>query len=1045
METMLVGTRDGMGTVRQRTESPGLGNLQELKRSTADHPGTKSVGVIGERKSSSDAATTKTSPTVMVKDNPKEIPAGNLSVTHPVSSDVNTLILPPHVLTKDEEEQRAASMSCIWGDGNWSDPVLAEGGEKKGSGGGRVWGGGGSEGVWKGEGSLPLGVQSKDGVGSNWNQQPPSSSGGSSVMWNGSVPLGGGVGLQTVTPVQKNDLVGSPLPCKFGPIGKPTKSASTPNVDSSGPPMQDLVINGQTTAETIVGNGATIVSSSATTAEANDSRTNGLLPHNKTGSSREKNRPSLEKSGVRSPKSQSASAEVWVSEEMDNWVYESPSDAIHVQQRETSDEESSPGQSSASTTVPIPSSPGTPASTTLPNPSSPATPASTTLPNPSSPATPRKNSHHTATSTDYDSPKGVISVSPFNNYKPPGEPEVLSDSLFEDPAIVNMVKQSVPDTEQPAVDGAFLVMLGCGGGGLTNFEGSRANVEAPAEPEGQKLLFAIPSPETSPDNKPSSSSSGMVPYFSVPPSSLPAACSAATEEPSAAPILLQAKDEVSVEEDQVEQDVFFPSAFESDKTGFGATLMPMLQVAPIEHSQEDGEIPSGSPRNNVVVTSSESDKTEQQDVVSVSAEVFPLPVNCVPNTAAVPVGSPRAKRNLWPQFAEKEEEEEEEEEDMEEKNEDVSLEGMSNLTSTGVQESSLGPGSYQPYLYSSSREAGENGGGAGTQAESPRGDRDTTDEAATTSKEAPDAQSDIGFLEECFPDLSQHFLSLLLHKCQGNVEEAVSTALLSTVSSPAHQPVFSAGNNCDDIFGLFSDPVGAFGLPLSSLAYLHSGQVLDSGGQLDPQTNSVNSSSVTSVTSESEAETGPDPNHLHDVPPEISWGEPSDLTSDVSEAEGSGLFFIPSEDDECVNDEEIARIMQEQLNMANSEQASLRTVERLTREERERRAAHQTREEEEKETERALLVPPEEDDDDNLVLRLTRSLASQLQQMFGSVEDHLTLKGPLYTTSILPSIAEWNIQMLSFCLSSPVRSTERRGLASAPLREGSTADLAEVD
>ena len=1032
METMLVGTRDGMGTVRQKTESPGLGSLQELKRSTdADHPGTKPVGVIGERKSSLDASTAKTSPTVMVKDNPKEIPAGNVSVSHPVSSDVNTLILPPHVLTKDEEEQRAASMSCIWGDGNWSDPVLAEGGEKKGSGGGRVWGGGGSEGVWKGEGSLPLGVQSKDGVGSNWNQQPPSSSGGSSVMWNGSVPLGGGVGPQTVTPVQKNGLVGSPLPCKFGPIGKPTKNASTPNVDSSGPPLQDLVLNGQTKAETIVGNGATIVS--ATTAEANDSKTNGLLPHNKTGSSREKNRPSqerirpsLEKSGVRSPKSQSASAEVWVSEEMDNWVYESPSDAIHVQQRETSDEESSLGQSSASTTVPNPSSPGTPASTTLPN--------------PSSPATPRKNSHHTATSTDYDSPKGVISVSPFNNYKPPGEPEVLSDSLFEDPAIVNMVKQSVPDTEQPAADGAFLAMLGCGGGGLTSFEGLRANVEAPAEPEGQVLLFTVPSPETSPANKPSSSSSGMVPYFSVPPSSSPAACSAVTEEPSAAPILLQAKDEASVEEDQGEQDVFFPSAFESDKTGFGATLMPLLQVAPIERSQEDEEIPSGGPRNNVVVTSSESDKTEQQDVVSVSAEVFPLPVNCVPNTAAVPVGSPRAKRNLWPQFAEKEEEE-----DMEEKNEDVSLEGMSNLTSAGVQESSLGPGSYQPYLFSSSREAGENGSSAGTQEESPRGDRETTDEATTISKEAPDAQSDIGFLEECFPDLSQHFLSLLLHKCQGNVEEAVSTALLSTVSSPAHQPVFSAGNNCDDIFGLFSDPVGAFGLPLSSLAYLHSGQVLDSGGQLDPQTNSVNSSSVTSITSESEAETGPDLNHLHDVPPEISWGEPSDLTSDVSEVEGSGLFFIPSEDDECVNDEEIARIMQEQLNMANSEQASLRTVERLTREERERRAAaRQRREEEVKETECALLVPPEEDDD-NLVLRLTRSLASQLQQMFGSVEDHLTLKGPLYTTIILPSIAEWNIQMLSYCLSSPVRSTERRGLASAPLREGSTADLAEVD
>lgn len=805
------------------------------------------------------------SSSTVVKGTPRQAPPQ-------ISESDSTTLIPR--LTKEEEEERAAKMSLIWGDRSLSDNAggsVLEELDKKTDGVG--WSG--KEGVWSEGGDFPFGTQKNEGTSLNRSQK--SSPGGHSD--SGLDSVGDGVGHQTV---EENGLVarGHPLPCKFGPIGKPAKISSPLSVDSSGTTLQALVTDGQTEVDNATGNSSTLASIVKTE--------NEFLPQI-SGSTRIKGKPSQERTrspldtnGITSPlpphpsKNRSPSVELWVSEEMENWAHEASSEAIFVEEREGSDGESS----SSSTNVPISFTP----------------------------ETPRKKGHHKEEMTGAE---GVLSVDP-SNYEQSGAAGVKSDSSFDDPAIVNMVKQSVP-------------LAGLAVPLEHDILGTFYEWKEDFEPESQGPLFAVPSSETSPDAKhgsaraPSSRSSMSVSFpLPQPPPGVCSNVSVATEAPqSSAPTLLPTDEELIVEAvgEGVGVKDFFPSAFESDKD----ILMSVLHTAPTEHRKAGGEIPTT--QNDIIVTSSESYKTEKWDLVSDNTNTRPLPVNCVSTTAAS--DSSRVKRNLWPLLGEKAN-----------ASGEVCDEFALLEASASIQESHVDPGGCRPAPAGDSvapqLQEGLLKGGEGSV------------EGVGSAEEVADPQSDLLFLVECFPDLSKQFLQLLLQQSQGNVEGAVSTALVSTVTSPT-QPVLP--HDVGDIFGL-------------ALAYDQVYQQVQ--GRLDVQTSSMNGSSAASVTSESDVEGG---------------------------ANGD----LASEDDECMNDEEIARIMQEQLNLAESEEASLQAVERIVMQEREQRAEERRRKEEAQVTERALLGEVQEDD--NLVLRLSRSLASQLQRMFGSVEKHLTVEG----------------------------------------------------
>ena len=702
-------------------------------------------------------------------------PPSSVQFNSPSSVDTNTLIPPFRTLTKDEEEQAAAKISCIWGDGRLSDDTES--------------------------------VLRQDEKTSNallgWTEARPTDS--------NSIGLGHRAENSEVE-------FAHPAPCKFGPIGKPSKSSLVPNVNNSG---TTLVTNGQANN----GNSTTSVVRAKT----------GCSPQGKSDFTQETSRKPIKRSILdrnepTSPpppslpvKERSPSVELWVSEEVDTWPYiEATSDPICLGGRPGSD-----GESSASPCVPTPE-----------------------------------------TSQKEAAVKGVMSVNP-SNYQPS---QTLSESSFEDPAIVNMVKQGVPLTSHVTTPDQGENHT------PTTFEGWKDDFET----ESQELPpFTLASSESSPDAKqtsaPAPHTQSLMSTYSNRQSSITSAhsnVSTVSKTPqSSTPTVIPQENEALIMDDLGGGEGvkhFFPSAFENDKD----PLLPVLHT-------EGGEIP-----NDVIVTSSTSHNPAEQEYVNKETDALFLPINSLPTTE-----KSSARRNLHSQ-----------------------LEGCGKIGSdfmmleplTSVQESSVDHGGYQPAFLALA--------GNGMSSQTQNGE---TLEAVSTAKEAVDLQSDLAFLKECFPDLREQFLQLLLEQNQGNVEETVSTALVSTVTSPV-QPMLPQGTD-----GVFQ---------YSPLKVYHNG--ID----WDWPANSADASSVTSE----------------------------------SEVEGAGNAEFVFEDDECVNDEEIARIMQEQLDLAGSEGSSLQAVGR-------------------EEGEPTLLG--EQQDDDNLVLRLSRSLASQLQQMFGPVDKHLPLAG----------------------------------------------------
>ena len=733
----------------------------------------------------------------------------------------------PSNLTKEEEEERAAKMSKIWGDGKLSDDTEAHLDRETRT----VWG----EGVWGAGLSRPVpGGKGATRANLSWGRFG-SGSGSNGLVWSGSERV---VGEAVSDPVEMNGLVGHPLPCEFGPIGKQTKRKQDTKTDDNGTTKTKTATNGTT----LVGNPP-------------DTKENGKVKKNRASSNGGHSHDKVSDTGRGRPLShstrhRSSSTELWVSAETETWPYEEPSeDVFHEEKREESVENVAPTA-------------------------------------PSLPSHTHKNKSHLSDRSKSPNPSTCEQ-----------SPSMADDTSFEDPAIINMVRQS----PLPLEGGAHL----------------QEDIEL--EPENQEPLFAPPSSETSPEQQktrplPSSERLSLllsppshqpapanphlithttntdfngVPaptdaYFSGGATSLSRREDTAHSSTNTATDTLQCSTPTLIPADEEEEEElvieggrdYFPSAFETDRQ----TLAPGFCL------NESGEVPN----SDVTITS------------SFEAGVVPssLPINCV-STPPAESGNCKVRRSLWSSG----------EKSGKEGEGLVPLEGSPH---SSVQETS---GESVSYRIGSSSGAAEEG---------------HTEEVSPSTKEAPNAQSDLAFLEECFPDLSRPFLKKLLLQSDGNVEEAVSTALVSSVVSPTQPPV-GAGDILFNWSSLAVDPFYYAG----GLEYWGLGSAFN------------DRSSAASMTSESEVEGG-------------GGGE------EVWASDG---------DDECMDDREIARLIQEELDLeASSEEPSLEKLWKFAAGETERRGT-------------------EEEDDENLVLRLSRSLASQLQQMFGSVDKHLPVEG----------------------------------------------------
>jgi hypothetical protein len=188
-------------------------------------------------------------------------------------------------------------------------------------------------------------------------------------------------------------------------------------------------------------------------------------------------------------------------------------------------------------------------------------------------------------------------------------------------------------------------------------------------------------------------------------------------------------------------------------------------------------------------------------------------------------------------------------------------------------------------------------------------------------------ESDLNFLTECFPDLEEGYLEQLLFQNDGNVEEAVSMALLSV--SPLS--------------------------PLSSQAYFGIGY--------ETQTSNESSRSGGSVSLKARGWNPEDTTNdevLARALQDKLDHENGDNSAAVADGGGlhleNGRLHLGSNDDE-----EIARILEEELNCSGDEHVQSGDK-----------------------TEHLPVTA-----DENLVLKLTPSLARQLQNLFGSVHQHL--------------------------------------------------------
>ena len=236
-------------------------------------------------------------------------------------------------------------------------------------------------------------------------------------------------------------------------------------------------------------------------------------------------------------------------------------------------------------------------------------------------------------------------------------------------------------------------------------------------------------------------------------------------------------------------------------------------------------------------------------------------------------------------------------------------------------------------------------------------------------------ESDLLFLIECFPDLEPNYLSTLLKMCKESLEGAISTILVShssLINGPADQSFMYLDSQ------LSTDTPDDASSTISSASYseLYSHTHGFGGKQLD------SSPEQQTTTVQSKVDQIQDDRQK----PIFSIGGESD---EIREPVLVPYFDEP----ECANDEEIARALQEELDheassdqQSNQEAAAGTSVGNMETaiDQRDQSSSHGS--EDARETRPST-------GDENLELRLSASLARQLQEMFGPVTDKLPFEG----------------------------------------------------
>lgn len=213
-------------------------------------------------------------------------------------------------------------------------------------------------------------------------------------------------------------------------------------------------------------------------------------------------------------------------------------------------------------------------------------------------------------------------------------------------------------------------------------------------------------------------------------------------------------------------------------------------------------------------------------------------------------------------------------------------------------------------------------------------------DSRTAELEGEGEAGDLGFLKDCFPDLEATYLEQLYHHCGRDVEAAVSRALLVSTSS------------------LTSEHASQFQTATR-----------DGGNVQDTKT-------FTRQVLE-------------------FWD--GDLEGTTFDQLGHEKFNVTEADvhPDCVDDEEIARQLQQELNL----ELQISHVSPLGHSpDRSPAPPPQPPPQPPPEEKRTLPVTEGKtpDSDDNLVLKLTPSLARQLQEMFGSVNELLPFPGECF-------------------------------------------------
>ena len=201
---------------------------------------------------------------------------------------------------------------------------------------------------------------------------------------------------------------------------------------------------------------------------------------------------------------------------------------------------------------------------------------------------------------------------------------------------------------------------------------------------------------------------------------------------------------------------------------------------------------------------------------------------------------------------------------------------------------------------------------------------------------------DLGFLRECFPDLDANYLEQLYHHCGGDVEAAVSRALLGYSYPHAGNEVGTEDTNSN---------ISSSGFTREHAPWV---QADDDVAQ--------DTKNITQQVLE----------YLHGDSEGMTFGQLGREQFNVTETD-----VHP----DCVDDEEIARQLQQELNLELQNSPPRHSPGPPPQPPPEEQRTPPAKEGEAPES------------DDNLVLKLTPSLALQLQEMFGSVTELLPFPG----------------------------------------------------